>query len=283
MAATRRGEARTGDDQGDMEGAVIGEVAVGHLAVFAERFAVVGGEDDERLGQELPPPELAEEGAELVVDISDLPRIGIVPMPGEERFGRRVGRVRVPEVDPAEPFPALAGQPGPGGPDDLGGPAFFDLRPGGRTRGERVVIDVEAPLQAEAGIQGKSPDEGARGISLGLEVAGHGRAFRGESGLGILADAVIKRSHARQDVGMGRQGGRVVGEGPLEEDAPRGQVVDRGRRGAARGVAAQPVGPQGVDRDEEDMGLRGPGGPGNEEQPGCEEGFFPKSHGHIIQ
>jgi hypothetical protein len=278
-----RRDARTGDDQGDVERAVVSEVAVRQLAVLSERFPVVGGEDDERSLPGTQTLDLRQKRADLGVDVGRFPRIGIFPIPGGERLGRRVRRVGVPEVDPAEPFSRPAGKPVRRGLDDLGRPALPGRPAGGCPAGERVVVDVEVPVEAESGIQGEGPDERAGGVSGGLEVAGHGREIRREFRFGVLADPVKERRHPREDVGVGRQRRRIVGEGPFEADAPRGQGVDRRRRRVTRGVAAQPVGAQRVDRDEEDVGAGGRGGLRQEEDPGREADRFTSRHGLIIQ
>jgi hypothetical protein len=50
-----------------------------------------------------------------------------------------------------------------------------------------------------------------------------------------------------------------MGEGPLEEDAAGGQGIDGGSARVGVAVAAQPVGAEGIDGDEEEVGAGGHG------------------------
>ena len=156
------------------------------LLVFAERFAVVGGDDDQGVGQQAAPAEFVEGVAEPRVRKCNLTRVAVVGKAGLERLGRVVGVVGIVEVHPGEPRLAcrLAGS-GRGRPirRRLGDPLHrrrqhhvgrtFHLRQLGARWpcAVAVVVDVEAGVQAEAGVQDERGDERTGAIAGTLQRA----------------------------------------------------------------------------------------------------------------
>ena len=92
-------------------------------------------------------------------------------------------------------------------------------------------------------------------VPRGGQRRGQGRHVVRESA-GVLLQAVAAGVEAGQQRGVGRQGPRG-GRGDVLEHGTRGrQAVEGGGRVAVVAIAAQAVGPQGVDRDEQH--VRGP-------------------------
>ncbi len=240
-----------GQDERHVKRAVIGEVAVGELPMLAQGLTVVGGDRDD--GPSLPSlgPEGGEEPGELSVHERRFARIGVLGELGQIGLGRGVRGVGVPEVDPAEPFSRPAQDPGHGRIDDLlRAPLRVVARRAGRGE-EGVVVDVEPLVEPEPRIERKSPDEGARGVALGLEMLGQGQEGRGNLGLRVLAHPMEEGRRAEKDVGVGGQGDGIVGVSVFEQHAAGGHGVDRGRLDGFGAVAAEPVRAEGVDCDQQ--------------------------------
>ena len=268
-----------GDDEGHPERRVVSEIAVIGLAVVAQGLAVVPGQDDGRPALQARLAERVHQPPDLGVDVGHFAGIGVVLELGGIGFGRRVGVMRVPEMDPAEPFALLGREPLQGGGDGLPGRPLRKGVAGTRFGRVVIVVDVEALVEAETRIEREAADESARGVAAALEELGQGLEIGGHDGLAVLGDAVGQRRHAQEDVRVRRQGLGIMREGPLEEDALRGQGVDPGRPKMLGAVAAQAVRPQRVDRYDKEVQVRAArsGGQGRQRQPGGEsqarEGF----------
>jgi hypothetical protein len=161
VRAPRR-EVRRGDDERDVDRAVIGEVAVGRLTVLAERFAVVGREDDDQAGFASTRSQSREKPAERLIDEGDFAVIGPVPETAEIRLRRRVRNMGVEAMDPSEPRPRLAFYPSNSPLDDRVGGAFDICQAGEVLGAEIVVIDVEPVAQAKTCVERVSADNWRR-------------------------------------------------------------------------------------------------------------------------
>ena len=256
------------DDERHSERRLVREQPVRRLAVIAERLAVIAGDDDEGGGRRAA--QIVEERRKRRVDGGHLAVVRLVRVLAVEGRRRLVRRVGIEDVHPLEERRAwlalLVGEPRARerhdgrrralGHDELGRLARL---------AEPVVVDVEAGVQPEARVQRKRADEGARRVAGLLEQRGDRRRARGEPVAAVLAHAVLVRVFARQDAGVRGQRERRLRVREGEAHAFRGEPVERGRaRGAA--VAAERVGAERVDRDEQDVlarnrpeiGLRGP-------------------------
>ncbi len=235
------------------------------LHLFPKAFAVIAGHNDEGFVQEPLRLERLEDGADIVVHIGDL---AVVRTAGRSFpiGGRRVvGQVRVIVMDPGkEPVLSVliqpAGEPGEsifGSP--LGVGAFQ-----GRLRLEGVVVDVEAPADAEARIDRKRGDEGGRGEAVTLQDLGQRFPLRHEV-VAIVTHSVRRRIEAGHDRAVRRQGqrGRRIDAG--ETDALAGQTVQVGGQGLFEAVAAEVIGPGRIEGDEKEV-MAG-GGPRPEGSP----------------
>ena len=91
---------RPGQDERHGERRVVREQPVRRLAVFAERLAVIGGDDDDRVVERVSGTKPVEQAAEHRVRIGDF---GVVRRAARAIFGRCVvRRVRIEQVHPGE-------------------------------------------------------------------------------------------------------------------------------------------------------------------------------------
>ena len=99
---TARQSTRRMEDQRYPEGLVVAQESVPLLDVLAERLAVIGGDHDQSVVQQIRRLQILENPADLRVDEGDLPvvRVGgeAISVPGR----RAVGKVRIVEMEPAE-------------------------------------------------------------------------------------------------------------------------------------------------------------------------------------
>ncbi len=251
-----------GDQQRHADRRVVEKDAVGVLAVLAEALAVVGGHQHERGLACRPFLDPAQQAAELRVDEGDLAVVGRPPA-GHVLGRRLVGRVWVEVVDPkkergglragrrrgVEPAQRGLGR-GVGGALDVG-------RATGVLAAREVVVEhEEAAVEAEAALQREAGDEAGRPVAGLAQLLGHA-AHPGRQDVGaVVAHPVAERCTAREDGGVGRRRERDVGHRGGETRAAGGQAVERRRDGGGVAVAPHPVGPQGVDRDEDEVRAR---------------------------
>ncbi len=167
----------------------------------------------------------------------------------------------VEKVNPGEPWARLSFDPGHGFVDDGVGGALDEDFGGGVLGPVIVIIGVEALRQAEPGIERKGPDKGAGGVAGPLEELGERLELARDDEIGVVMNAVGRRRQPEEDVGVRWQCDGIVGEGMREAGAPPRQPVDRRRPRGPAPVAAQPVRPERVHRDQERVqGRLGPDG-----------------------
>src|SRR4029453_2500943 len=75
----------------------------------------------------------------------------------------------------------------------------------------------------------------------------------GEGDPAVVADAVARREEPREDRAVRGQRGGEGGRRLLEEDAFRGELVEMGCRSPGEAVAAEAIGPERIERDEDDV------------------------------
>ena len=158
------------------------------------------------------------------------------------------------EVGPQEaPFTLVAAPPGRRSRHHLGAAALGDRETNRRALRIGVVVELEAPVESVARIQREGGHHGARAETGVQERLGGGRDRLRQDEAGVVAHSVLVRQLTRQQVRVRRQGHHVVGVGALEHPAFRRQPVEvRSRRGRVASETRR-VGPQGVDRDQNDV------------------------------
>ena len=160
------------EDEGHPQRRLVGEDAVGRLAVVAQALAVVRGEHDQGVAPLSPGEERIEQGSEGRVGGGHLAVVGRghAPAPVE---GRLVGRVGLVEVHPAQLRPRRRLEPRTGRGHGLRARTLLHLEVGARRRvAEAVVVDLEAAVEAEPGVEGEGAHEGAGAIALAPEQRG---------------------------------------------------------------------------------------------------------------
>jgi hypothetical protein len=226
----------------------------GLLPVISQRFAVIGGQHDQRA---LEPPralDLAQEPPDLRVDEGDLAVVALLRLRG------LVGSVRVEVVHPQEQRGLARGglaQPGQRGVGHLRGIALG--REGfaaPRARVDAIVVDPESLIEPEPGIERERGDERRRAVAGAGQPLGEREVAGLEREVAVGPHPVSGRVEPCEQARVRGQGDRRGGERPIEANAARGQGVDLGR--ARRGVAvgADPIGARRVERDEDEVEPR---------------------------
>jgi hypothetical protein len=218
------------------------------FAVLTERFAVVAGHDDQRVAGQATPFQRQDQAAQLRVGVGDLPVIAGASAVADEVSRRRVRGVRVVQVRPEKERPGAAVQPPDRGIDDLRRrPLGLEQFRSRRIPPDGVVVDVEAVRQTEAPIQHVGPDERASGITGVLQSPRQRRNLTVEDDA-VLTNPMDGRNGPREQRCVGRQRERHRRADVLERYPSRSKPVDGWRQ-----PASDPVGPQRVDGDEEDV------------------------------
>ena len=150
------------EDERHAQRRLIREDAVRRFAVLVERFAVVGGEDDQRPAGRAGLQQRFDQMPDRRVRGRHVPRIRIVAETRRERFRGGVRKMRFVQVHPAERrLPRLPFEPGSCTCHGLGSRPFLleESRPG-RAR-QVIVVFVEPSLQAEPCLEREGADERA--------------------------------------------------------------------------------------------------------------------------
>ncbi len=126
------------------------------------------------------------------------------------------------------------------------------------------IEKLEALIESEARGDVNLIDDGCRPVACRLESLGECRQIRSKDlashtvlpGQGDLIQTVLTRVDRRKQRGDGRLGPGRVGEGPTEIDALGRQFVDMGSRRQRVTVDTQPIRPQGIDHENQNIRLR---------------------------
>lgn len=282
-------------DERDVRDFFIDGLAVSAKAVLEEFLAVVGGDRDERLVEEVGIAKKGDKCSEVMVGVGDFAAIeGAHALDGADaklavaivlsdaldgfdaavagsagaavvhRFvgwRRRVGVVGVDAEDVEEPG-LSAGDFGDDvacATDDAFGVGGHFLDAGAvvfRGLSEEFVVFVEADGEAEERGDVGVRDDGGGVVALFPEEFGEARQRV------ALRDAVVEVFSAVDGDGdAGHKGGDggarcgCGGAGAFEEETLGGESVDLGGSGVLRAVTAEFVGAEGVDHEEEDVGC----------------------------
>ncbi len=211
------------DDQRNPEGAAVEQDGVGELAMLAETFAVIRGEDDNGVGELAAGLEEVEQPADFGVGIGDL--AVVEPVAKLHVVGRR-GRLRLVRVEEVD-----KGEEGAAGPIPVVGDDGIHHRSGGSFVKENpldligplpirvlefVVEVIESLIETEPGRHREGADKGRCVISGGPKDLGESEFVLGNDEGAVVVHAVGRRVVAGHH-------GRVAGEG----DGHRSEVVEK--------------------------------------------------------
>jgi hypothetical protein len=118
---------------------------------------------------------------------------------------------------------------------------------------QAIVIVGEAARQPELAVEHERADECRRVVAAGGQRLGHRRDIRRQHEVAVVAHAMAERLEAGQEAGMGWQGERHWRQRAFESNAVASQPVEVVGRSAGIAVAAQPIGPRRVERDQQDV------------------------------
>ncbi len=121
---------------------------------------------------------------------------------------------------------------------------------------EAVVVDLEAPGEAEARGERERAHEGAGRVAARLEESGQGLDPGREAEPRVVPHPVVRRVAAGEDVRVRGESHHVVGVGVFEAHARGGEAVHPRRPRIGLAIGADRVGPERVDGDEEDAEAR---------------------------
>jgi hypothetical protein len=232
---------------------------VRQLSVLREALPVVAGRDHQ---QALRTPVLANPGeqpAELGVREGDLARVAVAREGAGKARGRIVRGVRIVEVDPEEETRGGRSSPGERRVHHAIRASLRVAHRAGDPILHPVVVGLEASGEAEAPVEHQRADDGRRGVSGVAHALRESRDPLVEAMDRVVAHAVGRRVEPRHQGGVSRKRQRRRGDGRGEANPRRGERVQVRGMGARRAVAADVVGPQGVDRDQEHTIRRGAG------------------------
>ncbi len=146
--------------------------------------------------------------------------------------GRRVGGVRIVEMDPHEKRTVArrGRQEGERGVDHLGGRPFGVAVFAHPFGGHGVVVELEAAAEPEAGVEHPRGGKGGGVIAGAAQRFGEQRMARVEAAPAVVAQAVAGRFETRKQRGVRRQGERHRRIGAGEAHADGGQSIQVGCR-----------------------------------------------------
>ena len=248
--------------RGTLERRLVDEDAVLLLSVLAEHFPVIAdGGHDAAAGARR---QLREQAPDLAIHVCHLAGIPLVARPVLPVAGRLVGRVRIVVVDPQKIGPVARG---PGRPcqrgvgDRFGAALRVSLLP--HPLGDhRVVVQREAPAEAEAAIEHPRRHERGRVVSVTGEDGRQRRDVGGKRRNAIVAHAVLGRVQPGHEAAVRWQGQRSRRERAGETRAGAGEGVEVGGEGLAGDDSAHVVGASRVEG-QQDEGRRLVGGDGH--------------------
>ena len=267
--ACHHGKSRSGRDtpapeqQGHAQRALVDEEAMCALLVLPQALAVIRGHDEKSVLAQAEPSEGLVEAAHQAVGPRHLAVVGPTRVLRGIGLGGIVGIVGIVEVQPEEE-PARRPRLEPG--DRLRQglvPPFLDAVQEARIVAgsvrETVGVDVEAAMEARLRGEDHRGDEGARREAAALEDGSQGGDSRGERGRDVVADGAAPGVEAREQRDVGGPGEGNLDHGLGNEGTLARHPIEGGGRRVAAAVAAEPVGAQGVDGDENEMAWgRGP-------------------------
>ena len=230
-------------------GGVVEEKAVVTLAMVSERFAVIGGDDEQGPlagAHRVPQP------FDQAVDVGDLTVVGAVGKAFLPGCRQEEWPVQVIEMDKSkERFRVGPAKPLFGGGLDR---ITADLDHAGIIA--RVTVEIKAtPVLVKTAAQAEAPVKNERSYKRGCVVLGRLEGLRqgryaGAQLLAVVMYAVGSGIKAGKQGGMRRQSQRHGREDPVKDHAFASEAVEGGGHRRSIAVTAEVVGAQGIDRDE---------------------------------
>ncbi len=241
--------------------------------MVAEPLSVIRGYGDDGAVVEAARLEGPDQAPDELVRVGDLSVVG----QGVAAIGRRrrVGRVRLVEMEESEEARALLG-PDPArerlhGHGAVALEVADGLRPPFRLDG--VVVEVEALRDPRRRPQNVGGDGRPRVQSGRLEASGQRGVIGREPEADVVAHAVVRGQEAGQHRGVRGQREGTVAVEIVEDDALAAEAVDVGSGPRPVAVEGKVIRAQGVDRDDDDGRIRKyRGGPARGRRPAGPKG-----------
>ncbi|HKB11684.1 MAG TPA: hypothetical protein VKD69_13565 [Vicinamibacterales bacterium] len=116
---------------------------------------------------------------------------------------------------------------------------------------DSVVVDFEAGIEAEAGVEDERADERAGAVAGALQFTGERRPGAVEAERSVVAHAVGDRIQAGHDRGVRRECHRHVRVREFEAQTLAGKAIERRREPERAAVGPDAIGAQRIDGDEQ--------------------------------
>ena len=249
-------DARSAEDERNVQRGFVHEVAVNALAVIAESFAVIRRHDDERPIGDTGVGQRRQQPADELVRPRDFPVVRPIGVLDGVAPRRLVRIVRIVQVHPRkEPLRRVRPDPrhrvrGRGVAASLNGVekpriVFGDVE----SIGERI----ETALQTRSPREHDGADESRGCEPRRLQRVGHQRHVAPKRRRDVVANAVLGRIASAEDRDVRRTRERHLHVRVPRERAFAGDPIDVRRRDVLRAVRADMIGAKRVDRDEEEI------------------------------
>ena len=232
------------------------------LAVLAERFAVIGGEDEQRVVADAEARQRPVEASDQLVGPGDFAVVRALGVSRGIGFGWFVRRVRIVEMHPRKrPLAPVAFEPCRRVGDRDVAAFFQDVEEARLVRRVGAEIETIGELVEPARQTGLRRQHDRRHESGGIESGGlerlrHRRHIRGQRARDVVADAVLRRIEAGEDRDVRRPRDRCVHRRVERQRAFARDPIEVRRRDIAAAVAPEPIGAQCVDGDDENVTRR---------------------------
>src|SRR2546425_4506896 len=229
------------------------------LAVLVQAFAVVPGQNDQRICEAPRLIQKRHQTADLSIREGYFPVVGVPPIWGCVGFGRGVRVVGIIKVDQQDERAAWVSlQPAQRFFDYHVAPPFYlvSLRFVQMAEIEVVEVGFKALVQSVGGVKHGSADEGTRGIAVLAQDFRRGHRTRGNL---VNGKVVHARGHGKAAGKEGGVGGQSKRYGSIGVAEPRGrarQGINVRSLDLTVAITAQVVSPQRVDGNENYVGLR---------------------------
>jgi len=226
------------------------------LAVLRKPLAMVRQHRDERLVGSGVLRNGREQSPQLLVGVGYLSVVEPVAVCFAEGRGRVVGRMRIEDVHPEEEPPAGARcQPRGRAIHYLARPPFgiFALQLAAAFLRHFIVVNRESAVESKLAFQHRRPDKRRRIPSLLVQDRSQSGMRSVQDETARVADLVPRRVEPGEDAGMRRRRKWGGGDGVLKQHAFASEAVESGRLDFRIAVAAQAVGPQGVDGEQDEI------------------------------
>ena len=255
---------RQPDDQRHMHGGVVDEKAVRPFAVLSQTFAMVAAEHDDRVPIDSFLFQEAEKPPDLFIGKRDFSIVGLCRILATIRLGRTIRKMRIVEMHPKKKLLLrILRQPVQRhiGHHIARTLHLVEIRFVQTAEIEVVIIKIKSLIQSKARVQNRGGNHRPRLVPGLLEHRGQ----RGLQGTEFVAAEIVHaaqhRVGSRQHGRVRRQGHGNDREGTLKARSIRSQAVDVRRLDLLVSVAADMIGAQRVNRDQDHIQRRLPFAP----------------------